>query len=250
MYTQCPRCRTVFGVTDEQLRARGGMVRCGRCRNVFQADATLFDAPPGGGPPAPNTPVRHEPVLIEEDDVAEEITVSEALAIETESNAADERHWPWWLGNLLLLLVLAGQLLWMERTRLLLYPGVRPDVSAVCRALGCHLWWREDITRIELRRVSVTAHPRYRAALEVGFTLVNRAPVGQPYPRVELSLLDPQGSVLARRSFGPAAYGRDPQARLAPNVGDRVHFGVTRPGTTRAGLSYELRTFPRRSQLP
>ncbi|MHB8414704.1 MAG: MJ0042-type zinc finger domain-containing protein, partial [Acidiferrobacteraceae bacterium] len=46
MYTQCPRCRTTFVVTEEQITARGGLVRCGRCRSVFQAEGTLFEALP------------------------------------------------------------------------------------------------------------------------------------------------------------------------------------------------------------
>jgi len=37
MYTQCPECQTVFRISDEQLAAAGGKVRCGRCMNVFPA---------------------------------------------------------------------------------------------------------------------------------------------------------------------------------------------------------------------
>ncbi len=37
MLTTCPECRTAFRVTQEQLGARRGMVRCGRCTAVFNA---------------------------------------------------------------------------------------------------------------------------------------------------------------------------------------------------------------------
>lgn len=37
MLTTCPECRTAFRVTQEQLGARRGMVRCGRCNAVFNA---------------------------------------------------------------------------------------------------------------------------------------------------------------------------------------------------------------------
>lgn len=33
--TRCPRCRTRFRLTAEQLALRDGMVRCGACRHVF-----------------------------------------------------------------------------------------------------------------------------------------------------------------------------------------------------------------------
>ncbi len=39
--TRCPHCNALFRVAAEQLRSRGGMVRCGACRGVFNAIAGL-----------------------------------------------------------------------------------------------------------------------------------------------------------------------------------------------------------------
>lgn len=53
MVTRCPSCRTLFRVTPQQLQARDGWVRCGRCMTVFDGFATLAILPestPGGGP--------------------------------------------------------------------------------------------------------------------------------------------------------------------------------------------------------
>ena len=36
--TRCPHCSSVFKISDEQLAARGGHVRCGGCLQVFRAD--------------------------------------------------------------------------------------------------------------------------------------------------------------------------------------------------------------------
>jgi len=44
MYTKCPQCQTTFGVTVDQLEARDGAVRCGRCMEVFNARWNLVDA--------------------------------------------------------------------------------------------------------------------------------------------------------------------------------------------------------------
>ena len=43
MQTQCPHCQTLFHVTDEQLQAADGQVRCGECDKVFTAE--LIDTP-------------------------------------------------------------------------------------------------------------------------------------------------------------------------------------------------------------
>lgn len=37
MQIECPHCQTVFKLTDEQLQAADGMVRCGICHEVFNA---------------------------------------------------------------------------------------------------------------------------------------------------------------------------------------------------------------------
>lgn len=57
--TQCPFCQTRFRVASDQLKLRGGIVRCGACQRIFDGSAHLIDldAPkPAAGPemPAPS----------------------------------------------------------------------------------------------------------------------------------------------------------------------------------------------------
>lgn len=55
--TRCTACGTVFRVVQDQLKISEGWVRCGRCKEVFNALEGLFDldreAPPPWNPPAP-----------------------------------------------------------------------------------------------------------------------------------------------------------------------------------------------------
>lgn len=61
MQTTCPECQTTFRVTQSQLDARRGLVRCGRCNAVFNAFDRLrleLDAPPASaGPDVHRAPV-------------------------------------------------------------------------------------------------------------------------------------------------------------------------------------------------
>src|SRR4051812_18577163 len=43
--TRCPGCGTTFRVTPVQLQAQHGMVRCGRCAQVFDGFKTLSTLP-------------------------------------------------------------------------------------------------------------------------------------------------------------------------------------------------------------
>ena len=57
--TQCPHCNTTFRVASDQLKLRGGIVRCGACNEVFDGNASLIDldalAARQAGAPAPDT---------------------------------------------------------------------------------------------------------------------------------------------------------------------------------------------------
>ncbi|HET8730215.1 MAG TPA: DUF3426 domain-containing protein [Moraxellaceae bacterium] len=51
--TKCPHCGSTFRITDAQLAAKGGSVRCGSCLQVFRADLHLVGAAPAAPAAAP-----------------------------------------------------------------------------------------------------------------------------------------------------------------------------------------------------
>lgn len=51
--TKCPHCGSTFRISDTQLAAKGGSVRCGSCLQVFRADLHLVGAAPTPAPAAP-----------------------------------------------------------------------------------------------------------------------------------------------------------------------------------------------------
>lgn len=233
MYTRCPRCHTVFAVTDQQLKAREGMVRCGRCRTVFQADLALFEEVPGAGMKPGQAP-RQEPKF-EHD-----------ATLPTEAPTAPKprsRRWPWVLLDLLLLFTLGGQWAYVQRDRIAALPAVHPWALQFCRAYVCDLHAPEDLRAIEVQHTEIAAHPKYRHAIEVRTTLVNRARFAQPFPAIELTLMSETGQVVARATFSPERYGQGTGALMPPNTAEPVHFGITRPPAS-GPLSYELQIYP------
>jgi predicted Zn finger-like uncharacterized protein len=51
--TQCPHCNTLFRVAHDQLKLRGGIVRCGACNEIFDGNAALVEVAAGNTPPPP-----------------------------------------------------------------------------------------------------------------------------------------------------------------------------------------------------
>ncbi|WP_316668617.1 DUF3426 domain-containing protein [Ralstonia psammae] len=65
---RCPNCQTAFRVVADQLRLRGGLVRCGRCNHVFdgrdhliELGAVLTPAAPTAEAPQPQQSPEHAP---------------------------------------------------------------------------------------------------------------------------------------------------------------------------------------------
>lgn len=50
--TRCPHCGTTFRVASDQLKLRGGIVRCGACQQVFDGNASLVDLDQPAAPAA------------------------------------------------------------------------------------------------------------------------------------------------------------------------------------------------------
>jgi len=59
--TRCPNCSAIFRVGAEQLTLRGGVVRCGSCRHVFNAIGHLEYVEPTAPNAENKAPRRHRP---------------------------------------------------------------------------------------------------------------------------------------------------------------------------------------------
>jgi len=92
MQTQCPYCDTKFRVTETQVQAAAGFVRCGVCEEVFNAievasqhkhQVSLLDNIPAEESPAKESPTEELTAEMQLAAVTEENKNIEALAIET-----------------------------------------------------------------------------------------------------------------------------------------------------------------------
>lgn len=285
MLTRCPYCQTTFRVTAEQLTARQGQVRCGGCRGVFNALASLADevavvpaveplaepsaagtvdespaalasagiaapaveaappvdfpfepevataesqpAPDGAAVPdaesepaavvvEPRPDAAEPPEAIESKETPESEEQSPTVPHEAEEAddlpeawAADDapppRRWPALVGSLLLVLLAAGQLLYIYRVELaVLLPEARPMLVAGCAAFECTIPRprKPELVGIE----SSDLAPEGADRLLLTANLRNRAPFAQDYPHLELTLTDTRDSAVVRKVLAPNDY--------------------------------------------
>lgn len=206
--TRCPVCGTAFRVQREQLAARGGKVRCGKCATVFDGVAGLVEE---GGErlalePSPQLglfdPSRRGPPAAKGE--SQDGFVPAFMAEEE----PPRRHpWLWALAVLLALTGLAGQVVYRYRAELAAQvPGVRPGLETACRALGCRVALPRRPELMSIESSDLQADNRREGIIVLNAVLRNRARFAQDYPALELTLTDEGDRPLLRRVLAPRDY--------------------------------------------
>lgn len=239
--TQCPECSTRFRVSDEQLAAHNGMVRCGRCNMVFSAKENLHDDTPDPQLDLPILTQESQPAVavvsaetsepteihnlpepaptLEEaapsaDKDAEPETLAQKILFQENSPAIEPAHpkplsrrWPWFIASLLSLLLLAAQAVYFYRVDIAArLPGLKPALNSYCSLLACTIPLPQRPELMSIESSDLEADPQQANIITLSALLHNRAAFTQAYPSLELSLTDTEEKVVARRTFTPADY--------------------------------------------
>jgi predicted Zn finger-like uncharacterized protein len=254
MYVECPECGTVFRVSTAMLTQADGQVRCGECGAVFDGMATLSAFAPQKAEPAgqaedlqPSLALGEpEPVVAEPASEEPPAQIPEpepaAPAVQTPTGRPILGTLLWGLLGLALIATLAGQWIYEARNELHAKPATAPFIERYCAVLGCDLPPRRDLERIELVSRNVFSHPNVDNALMITASLVNTAPFAQPYPDVQVSLMDLQGRLVATRRFTPVEYVSGPvmPEGMEPGSPVALKLEIADPGSHALAFEFDF----------
>ena len=131
----------------------------------------------------------------------------DALAAPIAVPAEKQSRWPFALAAILLALGLAGQATFHYRSELAVaVPFLKPSLLAFSHALDRTLPLPTRAELVSIETSDLQTDTARGNLLVLNATLRNRAPYGQAYPWLELSLTDTQDSAIARRVFAPKEY--------------------------------------------
>ncbi len=265
LFTRCPGCKTVFRVTEPQLDLRGGQVRCGHCRTVFNGREELI--------------ALDAPALDEQDGEPDElaagpptVTLRSAQALEPPppppahddppapaSSVADyENRFAWeekkppskWLKALavvaipVLAIALVLQAVLHYRDAIAAHmPATKPALARLCAVAACSIRPLRDVNALSIDATDLQADPAHKGLLILTATIRNRAgyPIG--YPHLELTLTDTADQVVVRRALAPADYvsgTANTAAGIAANGEVSVKLFIDASATTQAGYRLYL----------
>jgi len=279
MITKCPSCGTTFRVMPQQLQAQHGMVRCGRCANVFdgfktlatlRADAPLETAPApreessyqGAMTPPPGEAVRETAFEMPGDTPQsgsaapsrpEEIAAHEPRPTPVAQTLAEPlppRHSGGWaFGILALLITLAVQGAYINRSEIAAnLPEARPYLNKLCELLRCTVALPQRPRQISIEASDMQAtDPANPGLIALTATLRNNATIDLGYPALDVVLTDIKEHTIARRIFLPAEYlnnGKNPRAGIAPNAEVTVRLNLDTGDLGAAGFRLDRLVAP------
>jgi predicted Zn finger-like uncharacterized protein len=253
MVTRCPVCDTAFRVTPEQLQAREGKVRCGRCMTVFdgakaiaeEAQRTALVLEPSVPPPAPR-PTETPPEEKDYGPAPRQLALDELYPPEEPRPPASR----WWaVAVVLMLFLLAGQALYFYRAELASrYPGLKPHLVRWCGVLGCKVLPPQRHKQIAIEASDLQVEDPARPGLiQLTATLRNHAGHEIAYPAVDLVLTNTKEHTLARRIFLPHEYlerGKDAAAGIAASAEVTIRLVLDTGDLNPAGFRLDLLPAP------
>ncbi|MEO7917052.1 MAG: zinc-ribbon and DUF3426 domain-containing protein [Dokdonella sp.] len=262
MYSQCPRCRTIFMVAPVDLAAARGDTVCGHCGSLFNALLTLSEFPPEPdelelsehehGQPAPalrlpvSGPLRAAVASFDPDANAMAQPADNIPAPPPQFTHAGRGSYSdarWWTIAALLSLTLVMELAWAQRDQWADDARVRPMLDRACASLGCALALRQDLSKLVLTSREVRPHPSVPDALLISATIRNDATFAQAFPAIRIRLSDLREEPVASRRFVASDYlvdSSDTRRGLAPQASAVLVFEVTDPGRDAVAFEFDL----------
>jgi predicted Zn finger-like uncharacterized protein len=145
----------------------------------------------------------------------------------------------WWLGVVILVLVLGAQLVHMNRVVLSQNPVIGPSLQALYATLGRPLSPASSVAEWNVGALNVTTDPDNAGALSITGSLTNGAGLVQPWPLLRVVLTDRFGAALRSRDFKPAEYlgSGQPASVVAPGLAARFRLDIVDPGADAVGFS-------------
>lgn len=222
--------------------------------NKLSEDTILFDG--GAEQPLQFSNEINDTLNLNSDDKIENVqagpfsSVRDLVPYPAEENAPDSygdgdgiSNLVWGGGVAVLLLLFILQYSYYMRDDLARYPELRPWIQKLCDIAQCDLPLQQNIDLIKLTNRDITSHPRVKGALLINAIIVNTATFSQPFPAMQITLSDINGTVIAKRRFQPVEYlDADMNLRrgMPPNSPVQIGLEIADPGKDAVNFEFNF----------
>lgn len=247
MQTTCPHCGSIFRLSAEHLEMARGLVRCGECKQTFNALLSLenFSGGFNYSLPEENENQSYQEVADDSNDNSvnatsdQSVSLKQAMYGENYTSTNNFKPLLWVAGILILVIIAIVQAVYYQRYSLISSPHYQQQILNLCQVLPCDESRFTNLSQIKLLERNIFTHPTRKNALMISGSFVNQAPFAQPVPGLLISLSDTQGNFIATRLFKAEEFLADKSMhRLKPGKSVQFRLEIQDPG--REALAYEF----------
>lgn len=208
----------------KELAAAQGLLRCGECGSTFDAMKSLSTTLPEDRKFAKKKELEKEVASVDKKKITKRKKIYLSPLTKTPENQKsstqdhsyrlrrkNKSHSTKFLliALISLSLLLMAQILYKQKDWLAKQSITAGMTRAFCKVAGCEIDTRRDITKIRMLNKNIYSHPNEPNSLVVSASLENIAKFDQPYPLIEISLLNSKSDIVALRRFTPKEYLRN-----------------------------------------
>lgn len=254
MFTRCHACHTVHPINAELLARGGGKFRCGKCHKINNALEALFDQWPDAsqqGTRAGDLPELGITLSLsgrgENPDNPQEAAGGSDASGGPTGYQAPRNAWIrvlWITAAVVLTLVVSFNLALFFNLPVLNHALLQPVLITLGIKQAAKTSPASNAEAIELLARTMEPHPSRPGVLRLTASIVNRADVRQPYPNVDVTLVDIGGRRLSRKLFKPGDYlTRSAELRSGMAPGGHLTFSleIEDPGNEATGFELQFR---------
>lgn len=241
MFARCPNCQKIHVLSPDELRLRLGEFHCTRCATEFDPLTYLTEPDEietgnlAGDPPAKAVVELRKSGKVKK-------AKSDADPFQPLPPAASKlAKYIWWgLGCLAALILLVVQLIYFEGYAVTQKPDLRVWAEKICDAVDCQLPAYQNVDEFEVLHRSLAQSSEGYYVFNLVFS--NQASFHQPYPKINLTLLDFDGRPFAYRQLQPSDYlpGLGADALIEVDAVTQIKLEIDEPRDGVGGFDFNF----------
>ena len=168
--------------------------------------------------------------------------LEQLMSEETAKKRSSARPLIWLLLATVLVVVGAGEWIWLQRDTFAHQDSRRPWLENMCSVIGCEVPAYRNLKKIAISNRDMRSHPDDPQGLQLNALLTNKGQWHQQLPELDLSFSDIKQQVIAQRTFKPEEYLRDKgllNKMMKPGLPVQIQLELKDPGES--AVNFELK---------
>jgi len=236
-YALCPFCFSTLQVTPEQLALKSGVIRCGHCNEVFNANENKLTLSADQAFPTKTTekinpPEPPTPEQLPEEDAPPTIAIWESTKTTTPYKL------PYGFLSFLLLLFFIAQFIFIESELLTQNTQLQPIFKKLNNSFNLSIPSYKNLDEIHIIQRQLGPHPKLNDLLYLQITIKNSALAEQPFPAIKVILTSSLGEPIAQGVFTKYDYlaSNETNDYFAPQALRQINLPFKKPENKASGF--------------